>query len=164
MADIEFESKTRISREQAGERLIALGKSLTAGARTELEREGNSIHFTVADELDWEFELNIDGDEVEIEIELKWSNRKPRARAKPAAPAASRAAARSEPRAHQQRQADRSVVRWGGDVGRSADDAVAAGGGDGVVTGCDVEFAVQGADVCLHRVRADAELAGDLRH
>jgi len=87
VAEFEFESNIRISREQAGERLIALGKSLMGGARSNLEREGNSIHFNVADELDWEFELNIDGDEVELEIELKWSNRKPAARAARAAPA-----------------------------------------------------------------------------
>ena len=85
MAEVEFESKTRISREQAGERLVTMGKSLIGGARSKLEHEGDSIHFTVADELDWEFELNIDGDKVELEIELKWSNRKPAARAAPPA-------------------------------------------------------------------------------
>ena len=87
MAEVEFESKVRISREQAGERLIALGKSLIGGARSNLEQEGHSIHFNIADDIDWEFELNIDGDEVELEIELKWSNRKPAARASRAAPA-----------------------------------------------------------------------------
>jgi amphi-Trp domain-containing protein len=89
MAEVEFERKIRVSREQAGERLIALGKSLIGGARSKLDHDGDSIHFTVADELDWEFELQIDGYEVELEIELKWSNGKPAARTAPAAPTAS---------------------------------------------------------------------------
>jgi len=87
VAEVEFESKVRISREQAGERLIALGKSLIGGARSNLEQEGHSIHFNIADDVDWEFELNIDGDDVELEIELKWSTRKPPTRAARAAPA-----------------------------------------------------------------------------
>ena len=72
MADVEFERKIRVSREQAGERLISLGKSLIGGERSKLDHDGDAIQFTVADELDWEFELNIDGDEIELEIELKW--------------------------------------------------------------------------------------------
>jgi amphi-Trp domain-containing protein len=88
MAEVEFERKLRVSREQAGERLVTLGRSLMGGARSKLEHEGDSIHFTVADELDWEFELNIDGDEVELELELKWSNRKRSTRAARSAPTA----------------------------------------------------------------------------
>ena len=88
MAQVEFERKLRISRKEAGERLIALGQSLLAGAKSKLEHEGDSIQFTVADQIDWEFELEIDGDDIELEIELKWSNRKP-------APRAARAAAPS---------------------------------------------------------------------
>jgi amphi-Trp domain-containing protein len=86
MAEVEFERKIRVSRAQAGERLITLGKSLIGGARAKLDHEGESIHFTVADELDWEFELEIDGHEVELEIELKWTNGKSAARAAPPAP------------------------------------------------------------------------------
>ena len=73
MADVEFERKARLSREQAGERLIALGRALAAGRTAEVDEEGVSIRFAVADEVEWEFELEIDGDEVELEIELKWS-------------------------------------------------------------------------------------------
>ena len=100
MAEVEFERKIRTSRRDAGERLIALGTALVAGAKVELHHEADSIQFTVADELDWEFELEIDGDDVEVEIELKWSSRakpslaKPRTAAKKAAPAKPRTAAR----------------------------------------------------------------------
>lgn len=84
MADVEIKRKTRLSREQAGERLIILGKALAGGSRSEVDFDGDSIHFTVADHLEWEFELEVDGDEVELEIELKWSD------AAPAEPAAHR--------------------------------------------------------------------------
>jgi amphi-Trp domain-containing protein len=84
MAEVELTKKARLSREQAGERLIVLGRALTAGSTSELDDDGESIRFAVADELEWEFELEVDGDEVELEIELKWSNG---TRAAPAAPA-----------------------------------------------------------------------------
>jgi amphi-Trp domain-containing protein len=87
MADVEIKRKIQLSRKQAGERLIALGKSLVDGATSELEVGGDSIRFTVADQVAWEFELEVDGDELELEIELKWSTA-------PAAPAAPQAAAK----------------------------------------------------------------------
>jgi hypothetical protein len=46
--------------------------------------DGNSIRFTVSDQLQWEFELEVEGDETELEIELKWSD-PPTAAAEPAA-------------------------------------------------------------------------------
>ena len=73
MADMEIKRKIRLSRKEAGERLIDLGKALAAAPTSELSIDGDSIRFTVADELDWEFELEVDGDEMELEIELKWT-------------------------------------------------------------------------------------------
>ena len=92
MADVEIKRKIQLSRKQAGERLIALGKSLVDGATSELEVGGDSIRFTVADKVAWEFELEVDGDELELEIELKWST------AAPAAPAASTTPAAAQKR------------------------------------------------------------------
>ena len=74
MADVEIKRKIRLSREEAGERLIVLGKALTGGPRSELDFDGGSVRFTVAEELQWEFELEVEGDETELEIELKWSD------------------------------------------------------------------------------------------
>jgi amphi-Trp domain-containing protein len=87
MADVEIKRKARLSRKQAGERLIALGKSLVDGATSDLEVGGDSIRFTVADQVAWEFELEVDGDELELEIELKWSTAAPAAPEAPAAAA-----------------------------------------------------------------------------
>jgi amphi-Trp domain-containing protein len=86
MADVEIKRKIRLSRRQAGERLIAVGKALAGGATSELDFDGDSIRFTVAAEVDWEFELEVDGDEMELEIELKWSDAKPAAPAPAPAP------------------------------------------------------------------------------
>jgi amphi-Trp domain-containing protein len=86
MADVEIKRKVRLSRKQAGERLIAVGKALVGGSTSELDFDGESLRFTVADQVNWEFELEVDGGEMELEIELKWSD------AAPPAPAASVAA------------------------------------------------------------------------
>jgi amphi-Trp domain-containing protein len=91
MAGVEIKRKVRISRKEAGERLIELGKALAAAPESELELNGDSIKFTVADDLDWEFELEIDGDEVELELELKWSLAAPTPAPAPAPAPAKRA-------------------------------------------------------------------------
>jgi len=88
MADVEIKRKMRLTREQAGERLIVLGKALTGGSTSEVDFDGDSIRFTVADRVAWELELEVDGDELELEIELKWSNgAAPAAATTPPAPA-----------------------------------------------------------------------------
>jgi amphi-Trp domain-containing protein len=87
MAEVEIKRKIRLSREEAGERLILLGKALSGGSATELNFEGDSVRFEVADQLEWEFELEVDGDELELEIELKWSNGTSAAAAEPPAAA-----------------------------------------------------------------------------
>lgn len=84
MADVEIKRKIRLSRKQAGERLIAMGKALVGGSTSELDFDGESLRFTVADNVQWEFELEVDGDEMELEIELKWSDAAPAAPAKQA--------------------------------------------------------------------------------
>jgi amphi-Trp domain-containing protein len=91
MADVEIKRKVRLTREQAGERLMELGKALVAAPESELNLDGDSIRFTVGDRVQWEFELEVDGDEIELEIELKWSTAKPAAPA-PAKPAAAKPA------------------------------------------------------------------------
>jgi amphi-Trp domain-containing protein len=74
MPDVEIKRKTRLSREEAGRRLIALGTALSEGSKAEVEFDEDSIQFVVADHLAWEFELEVEGTETELEIELKWSD------------------------------------------------------------------------------------------
>jgi len=100
MADVEIKRKVQLSRKQAGERLIAVGKALVGDPTSELDFDGESIRFTVADEVRWEFELEVDGDEMELEIELKWSD------AAPAAPAATAAEAAAPKRTRNSRRSN----------------------------------------------------------
>jgi amphi-Trp domain-containing protein len=74
MPDMEITRKVRLSREEAGKRLIALGTALAADRTSHVDFDGDSIRFEVADQLEWEFELEVEGDETELEIELKWSD------------------------------------------------------------------------------------------
>ena len=74
MPDMEIKRKVRLSREEAGKRLIALGTALAADPKSQVDFDGDSIRFVVADQLEWEFELEVDGTETELEIELKWSD------------------------------------------------------------------------------------------
>jgi amphi-Trp domain-containing protein len=76
MPDMEIKRTVMLSREEAGQRLIALGKALTEGPKSHVDFDGDSIRFVVSDQLEWEFELEVDGDQTELEIELKWSDAK----------------------------------------------------------------------------------------
>jgi amphi-Trp domain-containing protein len=104
MVDLEITRKRRLTRKQAGERLIALGQALADGPTSEVGFDGDSIRFRVADHVEWEFELEVEGEEVQLELELTWSDAparsaeseepeppsEPEAPAVPAAPAARR--------------------------------------------------------------------------
>lgn len=74
MPDVEIKRMVRLSRAEAGRRLIALGEAMAGGPKSEVEFDGESIHFAVADRVEWEIELEVDGDQTELEIEMKWTD------------------------------------------------------------------------------------------
>lgn len=74
MPSIEIKRKTRLTRQEAAERLIALGNALASGSEVELSAGGDSIKIGVAGSVDWELEIEVDGDETELEIEIKWKD------------------------------------------------------------------------------------------
>lgn len=74
MPDVEIKRRTRLSRQEAGRRLIALGTALSEGPKAEVEFDEDAIQVVVADHLEWECELEVGGTETELEIELKWSD------------------------------------------------------------------------------------------
>jgi len=74
MPSVEIKRKTRLSRQEAAERLIALGNALASGSEVELSAGGDSIKLGVAGTVDWELEIEVDGDETELEIEIKWKD------------------------------------------------------------------------------------------
>jgi amphi-Trp domain-containing protein len=71
---VEFKRKARLTRQEAAERLIALGNALAGGSEIELSSGGDSVKIGVASQVQWELEIEIDGDETEIEIEIKWTD------------------------------------------------------------------------------------------
>ena len=77
MPDVEIKRKVRLSREEAAQRLIDIGNALADSSKSRLHFDGDSIHFTVADQVEFEFELEVEGDQTELEIELKWSDASP---------------------------------------------------------------------------------------
>ncbi|MEV8194920.1 amphi-Trp domain-containing protein [Rhodococcus pyridinivorans] len=70
MPKLEIKQKAELSRKQASERLIALGRALATGSEVELDSGGDTISLVVADRLEWELEIEVDGDQVEIEVEF----------------------------------------------------------------------------------------------
>ena len=74
MPKVEFKRKTRLSREEAADPLIALGNALSSGSEIELGTGEDTLKLGVAAYLNWELEIEIDGDETELEIEIKWTD------------------------------------------------------------------------------------------
>ena len=74
MPKVEFKRKTRLSRQEAADRLIALGNALSSGSEIELGAGEDTLKLGVAAHLNWELEIEIDGDETELEIEIKWTD------------------------------------------------------------------------------------------
>lgn len=86
MPNVEFKRKLELTRQEAGERLIALGTAMAAGSEVELVSSGDSVTFEVASRVRWELEIEIDGNETEVEIEMKWAD-EPARKSTTAAPA-----------------------------------------------------------------------------
>jgi amphi-Trp domain-containing protein len=72
--NVEIKRKVRLTRQEAAERLIALGNALAGGAEVDLSSDGDSIKLGVAGHVDWELEIEVEGDETELEIEIKWKD------------------------------------------------------------------------------------------
>ena len=63
MPKVEFKRKTRLSRQEAADRLIALGNALSSGSEIELGTGEDTLKLGVASHLNWE-----------LEIEIKWTD------------------------------------------------------------------------------------------
>ena len=68
----EFETEERLRREEAAERLRQLADQLERHNEVALKSEGMSIRVKVPNEVTFEFEVEIEGDECEIEVSIKW--------------------------------------------------------------------------------------------
>ena len=74
MPKMKFEQKENMSRTEAAARLSAIADALGSDAEFELERGGEKLEFDVPDQVRFELEVEIDGNETELEVEIKWSN------------------------------------------------------------------------------------------
>jgi len=72
--NVEFKRKAQLSRQEAADRLIALGNALASGSEIELSTGDDTLKLGVAGRVNWELEIEIDGDETELEIEIKWTD------------------------------------------------------------------------------------------
>jgi len=71
VTEIEWETKMR--REDAAALLRRLADGLESGKKVELEHGGLELKLGVAEEVDLEIEVELNGEETEVEIELGWS-------------------------------------------------------------------------------------------
>ncbi len=74
MADVSFERKKSLSRQEAAVWLSALSKGFAHGGDVELPvGSGGRVSLCLPDEVRAEFEVEINGDQVEVELEFSWS-------------------------------------------------------------------------------------------
>ena len=74
MPKLKFEQKENLSRAEAAARVLAIADALGSDAEFELERGGEKLEFNVPDQVRFELEVEIDGNETELEVEIKWSS------------------------------------------------------------------------------------------
>src|SRR5664279_960725 len=69
MPKVEIKRQLRLTRQEVSERLIALGNALADGSEIALNSGRDSIELAVGDSIEWELEIEMDGDENELEVE-----------------------------------------------------------------------------------------------
>lgn len=72
MPKLEIERKLTLTRQEAADRLVAIGRALGEGSEVELSSGGDKLKLSVGASVEWELEIEIDDNETELEIELKW--------------------------------------------------------------------------------------------
>ena len=69
---LEIEEKERLSRELAAARLRAIADSLERHNGLRLQRGGMTVDVRVADEVEFELEVDIESGGNSIEVEISW--------------------------------------------------------------------------------------------
>ena len=68
----EVEEKVTLSREDAAARLVAFADQLARHNQLEFDREGKRYTVAVADQVDFEIEIEVGTDGSSLEIEISW--------------------------------------------------------------------------------------------
>ena len=78
MADVSFERKRALTRQEAAVWLSALAKGFSDGDEVELPVGGGGVvTLRLPEQVRAEFEVEVSGDEVEVELEFTWSLSQP---------------------------------------------------------------------------------------
>ncbi len=73
MADVEWERKQAMSRDEAAAWLSELAKAFADGGKVKLPVAGGKVEMQVPERVHAEVEVEVEGNEVEIEMEFRWS-------------------------------------------------------------------------------------------
>jgi amphi-Trp domain-containing protein len=73
VSDVKVQQKQSLSRQEAARFIAALAGGLGEDGKVTVQLGSSTLELSVADQVDWELEVEVNGDEIELELELKWS-------------------------------------------------------------------------------------------
>jgi amphi-Trp domain-containing protein len=73
VSDVKVQQKQSLSRQDAARLIAALADGLGEDGKVTVRLGNSNLELSVTDQVDWELEVVVDGDEIELELELKWS-------------------------------------------------------------------------------------------
>jgi amphi-Trp domain-containing protein len=73
VSDVKIEQKQSLSRQEAARFIAELADGLGDDGKVTVRLGSSTLELSVADQLQCELEVAVDGDEIELELELKWS-------------------------------------------------------------------------------------------
>jgi amphi-Trp domain-containing protein len=73
VSDVKVQQKQSLSRQEAARLIAALAAGLGEDGKVTVQLGNSTLELSVTDQVDWELEVGVDGDEIELELELKWS-------------------------------------------------------------------------------------------
>ena len=73
MPDVKVQQEQTLSRQEAARFIVALAEGLGEDGKVTVQLGSSTWELSVPNQVDWELEVAVDGDEIELEVELKWS-------------------------------------------------------------------------------------------
>jgi amphi-Trp domain-containing protein len=73
VSDVKVEQKQALSRQETARFIAELAEGLGDDGKVTLRLGSSTVELAVAEQLHFELEVAVDGDEIELEMELKWS-------------------------------------------------------------------------------------------
>jgi amphi-Trp domain-containing protein len=73
VSDVKVEQKQALSRQEAARFIAELAEGLADDGKVTVRLGSSTVELSVGDQLRFELEVAVEGDEIELELELKWS-------------------------------------------------------------------------------------------